>query len=128
MEVCVFDKNHKMKKSLFNHYIKSHLKKYNECRINGWYCIKNTLNLFINKEQKEKHDKKCTYCQKFKENKNENDISEFGLKVIEEKLPKDKRNFVFPIFDFDAYIKKEKDNYIKENDFLDDIEEEKNIL
>ena len=110
------------------HYINCHLKEYKKCRKNDWYCKGNNSKLFKNEEQKEKHKKKCIYCQKSKENKNENDISEFGLNIIKEKLPKEKRNFDFPIFNYDNYINKEKDNYIKGNDILDDIEGEKNIF
>ena len=129
MEVCIFDKNHKMKKSLLMHYLRSHEVEYKRCQANKWYCEKNNLILFPNKEQKDKHDEKCLFCKSKKIN-NEisfDEISIYGHEAIESKMPKIKKEVKFPVFDFDKYIKKDISS-INLNDLDSFIEQEKNIL
>ena len=129
MNVCVFDKNHKMKKSLLSHYIKCHEDDYKASKENGWFCCNNPLNIFANIEQKERHDKNCEFCQKGKDLLYKEDISKIGHEIIEKKLPEDKKEIDFPILDFDEYIKKFNDyNYLKQKDIQYFLNEEKNIL
>ena len=128
MEVCIFDKNHKMKKSLLMHYLKIHPSHYQRCKANKWFCEKNPLILFPDKEQKDKHDKKCEVCKK-KINNDEtffDEISVYGHKVLESKVPKPKKEVKFPVFDFDKY--KKDISSINLNDLDSFIEQEKNIL
>ena len=130
MEVCVFDKNHKMKKSVLMHYLKCHKDEYQNCKANKWYCEENTFIIFPNKELKDKHDEKCEFCKKKKNNINItffDEISVYGHEVIEAKVPKPKKEVNFPVFDFDKYIIKDKSS-IKLNDLDSFIEQEKNIL
>ena len=103
-----------MKKSLLSHYIKSHLKEYKLSQKNGWFCSKNSLNIFANQLQKEKHDKDCSFCQSGKKIFEES-ISITGFNNIKEKMPEDKIYIEFPKFDFEVYIKKHnKNSYLKE--------------
>ncbi len=127
---CVFNKNHKMNCPLLNHYIKCHLDEYNNCMKNGWYCEKINTRIFPTKIRKEKHDAKCEYCQAKKNKKNifEDSISIAGHQIIEEKMPKDKKQINLPIFDFDQFIIKDDNKFIKDEDYKKEIEEEKNIL
>ena len=133
MEVCVFDKNHKMKKSLLMHYLRSHPIEYKRCKLNKWYCEKNNLIIFPDKEQKDKHDEKCQFCKSKKNNDEKffEEISEYGHEVIEAKMPKPKKEVNFPTFDFDKFIIKDNSS-IKLNELNDYlapfIEPEKSIL
>jgi len=126
MEVCIFNKNHKMKKSLLSHYSKCHQKEYKEIQDKGWYCKENTSNIFKDQLHKDKHDENCNFCKKGKVNE---DISINGHEEIERKMSEPKKQIQFPIFDFDKYIKKvDKKYYLKKEDFKNEIDEEKNIL
>ena len=128
MEVCVFNKNHKMKRSLLMHYLYSHRDEFQRCKANRWFCEKNPLIIFPDKEQKDKHDKKCEFCQK-KINNDEtsfDEISVYGHNVLESKVPKPKKEVKFPVFDFDKY--KKDISSINLNDLDSFIEQEKNIL
>ena len=129
MEICAFNKNHIMKKSLLAHYLKCHRNDYKKSKDQGWYCINNPLNVFGNKEQKEKHDKDCEYCQNNNREIYEEEISKYGNEIIKNKIPKDKIEIKFPKFDFDLFIKKIDENkYIKKEYFHDYIEDEKNKI
>ena len=129
MEVrCAFDKHHKMIKSLLSHYLKCHIDEYNESRKNGWFCVKNSSNIFASKRKKEKHDAKCKYCQEAKNKPYEDEVSLIGHEIIEQKMPKEKKQIDFPILNFDQFIIEDKDKFIKNEDYKKEIEEEKNIL
>ena len=128
MKVCVYDKNHKMKISLLSHYIRCHENEYRKSKKEGLYCLNNPLNVFANKVQKGKHDKDCAFCGN-KKSKIEEDISKTGYDIIEKKMPEEKRNIKFPRFDFDIYIKKNKENnYLKNGSSKNFNYEESNIL
>ena len=129
MNVCAFDKNHIMKKSLLSHYIKCHQNDYKTSKDNGWFCVNDPLYIFANKEQKERHDKNCEFCQKGKDIIYEEEISIIGHETIEKKMPKDKKIIDFPKFDFDKYIKKMNDNnYLKQEEIQYFIDKEKSTL
>ena len=128
MSQCLFEENHKNIKNLYSHYLRCHQKEYNTCKKYEWYCRNNTSILFMNEAKKQKHLEKCQYCKNAasKEGNKIPDISTYGHEIIESKMPKEKIEIKFPIFDFDKYkrdVKKE-----KKDDFKDAIEKEKNIL
>ena len=132
-EICAFDKNHKMKKSLYNHYCDCHQEEMKLCQEKGWYCANDQFKFFPSKIKKEKHDKKCQYCQEAKKKENEpkninaHDDTTIS-RIIEEKVPKPKREIDLPIFNFDEFIINDDSKYIKSEDYQKEIEEERNIL
>ena len=129
MTVCVFDKNHKTKKSLLAHYIKCHQSDYKRSKENGWFCCNNPLNIFANQEQKERHNKKCEFCQKGKDIIYEEEVSKMGHEIIEKKMPEEKKIIEFPKFKFDKYINKfNNKNYFTDEEIQLFIDKEKNIL
>ena len=144
---CIFNKNHIIgKKSIENHYVKSHLKEYSNSMNKGWFCRRVKSNIFKDQKEMDKHISKCQICQiycgekrnnKIHKNSEDNnddnnsliDISVAGMKIIEEKLPKDKKKIDFPTLDLDKY--KKIDNKITNTDLeLINIliEEEKNLF
>ena len=126
MKVCAFNKNHIIKRSLLKHYLKSHQKEYEEIQNNGWYCKNSSLTFFKDQIQKDKHDENCKFC---KGEKNDEDISVMGHKIIESKMPEEKKHIDFPKFNFDEYIKQiDKKQYLKKEDFQNEIDEEINII
>ena len=158
-KICIFNKNHLLgKKSLENHYLRSHGKEYAKIMKNGWFCRDRKFKLFLNQEEMDKHVNKCNKCkyifgrQKRQENNknpensenseseitesdNEesnnilNDISVAGMKIIKDKLPKDKNKITFPIFDFDKYKNHEDKLTSIDLELINSlIEEEKNLF
>ena len=57
-----------MKTSLNSHYSKCHQKELLFVKRNKQYCEDNPFDIFSCKEQKDKHDKKCPYCKRKKNN------------------------------------------------------------
>ena len=133
-KICIFNQNHIIgKKSLINHYQKSHSKEFSNIMNNGWYCRGKTQ-YFKNKVEMDEHMINCKECQKYcGENLNETisiSISKTSLEAIEKKLPKNKRHIDFPFFDFSKYIIPDDNQLINlESELIKElIEEEKNIV